>query len=81
MNSQSWMIASPPANRAGPIERAGLTDVPVAAIDAKWIIVSERPMDSGARAGCSLRVSVTARITQTKTMVRSSSSSRAAHQA
>ena len=33
MNSQSWTIASVPANSATPIDRAGFTDVPVAAID------------------------------------------------
>ena len=27
MNSQSWLIAQPPAKRAGPMLRAGLTDV------------------------------------------------------
>ncbi len=35
MNSQSWLIAAPPENRAGPMERAGLTDVPVTGITAK----------------------------------------------
>ena len=27
MNSQSWLIAQPPAKSAGPMLRAGLTDV------------------------------------------------------
>ena len=66
MNSHSWTIASVPAKSAGPIERAGLTDVPVAGIATKWIIGSARPIASGASAGCSLRSSVTARITSTK---------------
>ena len=81
MNSQSWMIASLPANTPTPIERAGLTDVPVSPIEAKWIIVSVRPMAAGASAGCSLRASVTARITSTKIAVRISSTRNAAHQA
>ena len=33
MNSQSWMMASVPAKTPTPIERAGLTEVPVAAIE------------------------------------------------
>ncbi len=63
MNSQSWMIASLPAKIPTPMERAGLTEVPVRLIDAKWIIARVRPIAAGARAGCSLRASVTARIT------------------
>ena len=81
MNSHSWTIASLPAKRAGPIERAGFTEVPVSGIVAKWIIASDRPMASGARAGCSLRSSVTARITIRKTQVVTASTSSAAHQA
>ena len=63
MNSHSWMIASLPAKRPTPIERAGLTEVPVRLIEAKWIIASARPIAAGASAGCSLRASVTARMT------------------
>ncbi len=71
-----------PANTPTPIERAGLTEVPVALIEAKWIIASARPMASGPIATLtSLRSSVTARITQRKTAVITISSSRAAHQA
>ena len=81
MNSQSWMIASAPANRPTPIDRAGFTDVPVAAIEAKWIIVSARPIASGASAGCSLRSSVTSEDHHTKIIVISVSSRNAAHQA
>ena len=29
MNTQSWLIASQPANSAGPKERAGFTEVPL----------------------------------------------------
>ena len=81
MNSQSWTIASPPANRAGPMERAGLAEVPVAGIATKWIAVSVRPIASGASAGCSKRSSVTARMTVTKVAVMSTSRRNAAHQA
>jgi len=51
MKSQSWTTESVPANRPTPIERAGLTEVPVAPIEAKWINVSARPMASGAIGG------------------------------
>ena len=81
MNSHSWTIASVPANSAGPIERAGLTEVPVAGIATKWIAASVRPIASGASAGCSMRSSVTARITITKTAVSTSSSRNAAQAA
>ena len=79
MNSHSWTIASVPAKMAAPIERAGFTDVPVRGMVAKWIIDSERPIASGARAGCSLRSSVTARIAITKTKVVTASTRRADH--
>ena len=81
MNSHSWAMASTPAKRAGPIERAGFTEVPVSGIVAKWIIASDRPMAKGARAGCSLRSSVTARIAIRNTRVVTASTRKAAHQA
>ena len=81
MNSQSWMIASVPANSPTPMERAGLTEVPVALIEAKWIIASARPIASGAITGCSIRLSVTARMIMMKTNVISISRRKAAHQA
>ena len=49
MNSHSWPIASPPANSAGPIERAGFTDVLVTGIDTRWIRVSDSPIAIGAK--------------------------------
>jgi hypothetical protein len=58
-----------------------LTEVPVSGISMKWIIASEKPIASGARAGCSLRESVTERITNTNRNVITSSTSRAAHTA
>ena len=34
-NSQSWAIAQPPTNSAGPVLRAGLTDVLVTGIETR----------------------------------------------
>ena len=48
MNSHSWMIASLPANRPTPIERAGLTDVPVEA-DRREVDHRQRQADRGRR--------------------------------
>src|SRR6201999_2986258 len=42
--SQSWPIYSPPANNAGPVLRAGLTEVFVTGIDTRWIRVRARPI-------------------------------------
>src|SRR6202040_144895 len=39
-NSQSCRIYSPPPNSAGPVLRAGLTEVLVTGIDTRWIKVS-----------------------------------------
>ena len=77
----TWVIQSTPLNRAGPSERAGLTDVPVSGISMKWIIARVTPIASGASAGCSLRESVTDRITNTNSAVITSSTSNAAHTA
>ena len=62
MNSHSWAMASPPANSAGPIDRAGFTDVLVIGIDTRWISVSESPIAIGANPR-GARVSVVPRIT------------------
>ena len=43
-NSQSCDTYSPPANSAGPVLRAGLTDVLVTGIDTRWISVSASPI-------------------------------------
>src|SRR5262245_16200107 len=47
-NSQSCAIAQPPTNSAGPVLRAGFTDVLVTGIETRWINVSASPMASGA---------------------------------
>ena len=46
--SQSWLSAQPPTNSAGPVLRAGLTDVFVTGIETRWISASASPMASGA---------------------------------
>src|SRR6516162_2502798 len=48
-NSQSWAIYSPPANSAGPVLRAGLTEVLVTGIETRWIKVSARPIGMPAK--------------------------------
>ena len=48
-NSQSWPIYAPPANSAGPVLRAGLTEVLVTGIDTRWIKVSARPIGMPAK--------------------------------
>ncbi|OYW33802.1 MAG: hypothetical protein B7Z45_08175, partial [Azorhizobium sp. 12-66-6] len=44
MNSHNCASALPPANSAGPMLRAGLTDTPVTGMNTMWIITSDRPM-------------------------------------
>ena len=48
MNSQTWPSGAEPANSAGPIERAGFTEVFVTGIDTRWIRVRPRPIAIGA---------------------------------
>ena len=42
--SQSWPIYAPPANSAGPVLRAGLTDAFVTGIRNRWIRVRHSPI-------------------------------------
>ena len=44
MNTHNCERASPPWKRAGPMERAGLTEVPVKWIPTKWMRIRLRPM-------------------------------------
>jgi hypothetical protein len=60
-NSQSWSIAQPPTNIAGPVLRAGLTERLVTGIPMRWINVSPRPMAMGAKP-CGARRSVAPRM-------------------
>src|SRR6188472_3294100 len=48
-NSHSCDSAQPPTNSAGPVLRAGLTEVLVTGMLTRWIITSARPMASGAK--------------------------------
>src|SRR6185312_3549792 len=43
-NSQSWPTYSPPANNAGPVLRAGFTEVFVTGMATRWIRVSASPI-------------------------------------
>ena len=52
INSQSCSMACPPSIRAGPMLRAGFTDVPVIGIHTMWISISVSPMASSARNAC-----------------------------
>src|SRR5215210_4382911 len=47
-NSQSWASAHPPTNSAGPVLRAGFTEVFVIGMPTRWIRVSPKPIASGA---------------------------------
>src|SRR5215813_7660875 len=42
--SQSWPIYAPPANSAGPVLRAGLTDAFVTGIRNRWMRVRQSPI-------------------------------------
>ena len=48
-NSQSCAIAQPPANKAGPVLRAGFTEVLVTGMLTRWMRVRPRPIASGAK--------------------------------
>jgi hypothetical protein len=60
MNTQSWVKASPPVKSAGPMLRAGLTEVPVSGIPMMCTRVRARPMAMPATVAFSTR-RVTAR--------------------
>ena len=61
-NSQSCSIAHPPTNSAGPVLRAGLTEVLVTGMLIRWISVSTNPIGIGANPG-GIRGSVAPMIT------------------
>ena len=76
-NSQSWVSAAPPVNRAGPVERAGFTEVLVTGMVTRWIRARQRPMPSGAKPAGARR-SVTPRMTHRNTAVNTTSTTRPA---
>ena len=47
-NSHNCWIAQPPTNRAGPVLRAGFTDVFVTGMLIRWIKVRQNPIAKGA---------------------------------
>ena len=49
MKSHNWANARPPSKRAGPMLRAGLTEVPVMGMQTIWTSTSVKPMASPAR--------------------------------
>ena len=71
-NSHNCCKAQPPWISAGPVARAGLTEVLVTGMLIRWISVSDRPIAIGAKpAGA--RLSVDPMITSTKKKVSSAS--------
>ncbi|EKD60131.1 MAG: hypothetical protein ACD_54C00924G0001 [uncultured bacterium] len=77
MNSHSCAMAVPPTNRAGPIERAGLTDTPVTSMPTRWIAASVRPIARPAKPEAAPAL-VAPRITVTNTKVIENSNTNAA---
>ena len=55
MNSHSCSIAQPPTNSAGPMLRAGLTDVLVIGMPTRWISTSTSPIGIPANATLAIR--------------------------
>ena len=73
IKSHSCAKASPPANRAGPILRAGLTEVPVIGIQTMWTKTNVRPMASPANLGAEFSLAVVPSTTNTKIKVNTAS--------
>ena len=76
-NSQSCARAQPPTSKAGPVLRAGFTEVLVTGMLIRWIRVRVRPIASGAKPD-GARVSVTPMMTNRKPAVSTSSLTRQA---
>ena len=74
--SQSWLSAQPLTKIAGPVLRAGLTEVLVMGMLMRWISVRQRPMAMGAKP-LGARSSVAPRMTRRKKAVRSTSADEA----
>lgn len=75
-NNHNCPNAQPPANKAGPVLRAGLTEVLVTGMLMRWMSTNPRPMAIGAKpAGASL--SVDPSITTRKKKVSTISATRA----
>ena len=76
-NSHSWLTAQPPTNRAGPVERAGFTEVLVTGMLTRWMSASVKPMARAAKP-LDARLSVTPMITTRKMAVITTSVTNAA---
>lgn len=73
MNSHSCDSAVPPSNSAGPMLRAGLTDVPVIGIHTMCMSTSVNPMASPPRLPAPFSLSVAPSTTKTKMKVNTAS--------
>src|SRR2546425_2536462 len=67
-NSHSCEMAISGPNRAGPVLRAGLTEVLVTGIEIRWISVRHRPMASPPKPAAA-RLAVAPRMTRMKKAV------------
>ncbi len=76
MNSHSWESASPPAKRAGPRLRAGLTEVPVSGMPTRWITARAMPIGRPSKP-TTATLCVTASTTKTSRNVRITSARKA----
>ncbi len=77
MKSQSWLSASPPAKIAGPMLRAGFTDVPVIGMHTMCTSTSVRPIASPARLPHPFLASVDPSTTSTNMHVNTASAMKA----
>src|SRR5450755_3799508 len=77
MNNQSCSRAQPPTKIAGPMLRAGLTEVLVMGIPTRWIKVNTKPMANPAKPTGAL-ISVDPSTVKTKNIVKTVSATKAA---
>lgn len=75
--SQSWEIALPPSKSAGPMLRAGFTDVPVIGIHTICTRISVNPMANPANLPAPFLLSVAPSATRTKINVKTVSAIKA----
>ena len=65
INSHNCESATPPSNNAGPMLRAGLTDVPVMGMQTMWMSTSDKPMANPAKLPAPFLLSVLPSTTST----------------
>ena len=73
INSHNCESATPPSNNAGPMLRAGLTDVPVMGMQAMWMSTSDKPMANPAKLPAPFLLSVLPSTTSTDIKVKAAS--------